>query len=458
MANFDGHAAKRQRTDENQRAGFNYHNRQGKGEREEQEPNHILLMTIMNPMYPITVDVIHTISSPSGQVQRIVIFKKNGVQAMVEFENIEAAKRAKQALNGADIYSGCCTLKIDYAKPSRLNVFKNDCESWDYTVHGGGANKMGGERPALLDQPPRGFGGGPYRDGRGPPGGYPPERMDPYDGYGRHYQGYGPEPYGPPDRFPPSDRYGGGIGDYDRRMDGSPGGRFPPQAGMNMGAGPAGHLPQQGSVLMVYGLNHEKINCDKLFNLFCLYGNIVRVKFLKSKEGCAMIQLGDAAAVDRAIHNLNGAFFFGSKIQVGYSKQAYLNDVQQPYDLPDATPSFKDYMGNRNNRFTNPDSAGKNRIQPPSRVLHFFNTPFGIKDDEMKKIFEEKEVKLPKTVKLFPSKTERSSSGLLEFETVSDALEALVEVNHFPITNPNGKYPYILKLCFSSANPKSMTN
>jgi len=30
-------------------------------------------------------EVLHTISAPSGQVQRIVIFKKNGVQAMVEY-------------------------------------------------------------------------------------------------------------------------------------------------------------------------------------------------------------------------------------------------------------------------------------------------------------------------------------------------------------------------------------
>lgn len=30
-------------------------------------------------------EVLHTISVPSGQVQRIVIFKKNGVQAMVEY-------------------------------------------------------------------------------------------------------------------------------------------------------------------------------------------------------------------------------------------------------------------------------------------------------------------------------------------------------------------------------------
>jgi heterogeneous nuclear ribonucleoprotein L len=63
-------------------------------------------------------DVLHTICQASGQVLRIVIFKKNGVQAMVEFDSVESAIRAKETLNGADIYSGCCTLKIDFAKVS----------------------------------------------------------------------------------------------------------------------------------------------------------------------------------------------------------------------------------------------------------------------------------------------------------------------------------------------------
>lgn len=35
---------------------------------------------------------------------------------MVEFDSIEAATRARDNLNGCDIYSACCTLKIDYAK------------------------------------------------------------------------------------------------------------------------------------------------------------------------------------------------------------------------------------------------------------------------------------------------------------------------------------------------------
>uniref|UniRef100_A0A8C3MCC2 Uncharacterized protein n=1 Tax=Geospiza parvula TaxID=87175 RepID=A0A8C3MCC2_GEOPR len=81
------------------------------------------------PLTPLSPqDVLYTICNPCGPVQRIVIFRKNGVQAMVEYP-----RHPKASLNGADIYSGCCTLKIEYAKPSRLNVFKNDQDTWDYT-------------------------------------------------------------------------------------------------------------------------------------------------------------------------------------------------------------------------------------------------------------------------------------------------------------------------------------
>ncbi|KAH9375471.1 hypothetical protein HPB48_008510 [Haemaphysalis longicornis] len=70
-SSYDGHAAKRQRTDEgrdrggygnNQQQNYNYNNYQrgggGRGQ-EEEKPNHVLLMTILNPAYPITV-----VSSP----------------------------------------------------------------------------------------------------------------------------------------------------------------------------------------------------------------------------------------------------------------------------------------------------------------------------------------------------------------------------------------------------------
>ena len=49
-----------------------------------------------------------------------------------------------------------------------------------------------------------------------------------------------------------------------------------PSGGNNMTGGP-GRPMQQGAVMMVYGLNNDKMNSERLFNLLCLYGNVVRV-------------------------------------------------------------------------------------------------------------------------------------------------------------------------------------
>jgi hypothetical protein len=99
--------------------------------------NHILFVTIHNATYPITTDVLHAIASPHGRVQRIVIIKRLSSQAMIEFDCIESAKRAKKNLNGKNIYTGCCSLEVIFAKPSKLtlSVGKNDKnECWDYTI------------------------------------------------------------------------------------------------------------------------------------------------------------------------------------------------------------------------------------------------------------------------------------------------------------------------------------
>lgn len=42
----------------------------------------------------------------------------NSLTLVLTFDSVQSAQRAKASLNGADIYSGCCTLKIEYAKVS----------------------------------------------------------------------------------------------------------------------------------------------------------------------------------------------------------------------------------------------------------------------------------------------------------------------------------------------------
>ncbi|XP_066900983.1 heterogeneous nuclear ribonucleoprotein L isoform X11 [Halyomorpha halys] len=418
--NGDTGVAKRQRTDldgvqqRDHTDGYNK-NYEPRRKRPEAEPNNVLLFTVFNPVYPITVDVLHTICTPNGQVLRIVIFKKNGVQAMVEFDSIDTARKVKDALNGADIYSGCCTLKIEFAKPSKLNVYRNDMDSWDYTSPG-----LGGGPGAsnYMDYDDSG-----YQNGPPPP-----------SAYGDYVN----------DRYPPPA--------VDNRFMKAVPGREPLVPGPRAFPAPANGGSQGGSgcVLMAYGLDPQQANPERLFNLFCLYGNVIRIKFLKTKEGCAMIQMGDSVSVERCVQHLKNVPLFGGNLQLGFSKQTFLSEVAQPYNLPDNSPSFKDFSASKNNRFINAAMASKNRIQGPAKILHFFNTPPDITEDQLYQVFEEKDVKRPSQIKLFPKK-ERSSSGLLEFEDLADAVNALVYCNHAPIKNPDSKFPYMMKLCFSSS-------
>ncbi|XP_030078600.1 heterogeneous nuclear ribonucleoprotein L isoform X9 [Drosophila hydei] len=389
-------------------------------------PNHILLFTIINPFYPITVDVLHKICNPHGQVLRIVIFKKNGVQAMVEFDSLDAATRARENLNGADIYAGCCTLKIDFAKPEKLNVYKNETDtSWDYTLSTGEIQPSKSlfsipENVVVLESQPPLLGPGTAFPPFGAPE-YHPTQPDNWKGAAIHPTGLMKEPTGV-------------------------------VAGRNAPVAFAQQGQAQGAVMMVYGMDHDTSNTDKLFNLVCLYGNVARIKFLKTKEGTAMVQMGDSVAVERCVQHLNNIpVGTGGKIQIAFSKQNFLSEVINPFLLPDHTPSFKEYTGSKNNRFLSPAQASKNRIQPPSKILHFFNTPPGLTEDQLIGIFNIKEV--PATsVRLFPLKTERSSSGLIEFPNISQAVLAIMKCNHLPIEGT--KFPFIMKLCFSSS--KSM--
>ncbi|VDM68444.1 unnamed protein product [Strongylus vulgaris] len=200
---------------------------------ESENPCKVLVITVYNAQYPIDVHVIHQICEPHGKVLRIAIVRKSLMQALVEFENAEIAKKVKHAINGADIYSGCCTLKVEFAKPDYVKVTRQDNDQFDFTLPSDGGGQMGSEhrqRKTLLP------GGGPPVV----PGPYPGGRPDfsNRNGYddpyafrgsfsGRGYDGYGGPPRG---SFPPRGRRPplasrGGYDDFDNSQ------HFPPVGG-----------------------------------------------------------------------------------------------------------------------------------------------------------------------------------------------------------------------------------
>jgi heterogeneous nuclear ribonucleoprotein L len=209
----------------------------------------------------------------------------------------------------------------------------------------------------------------------------------------------------------------------------------------------------KGTVMMVYGLPKEKLNADRLFNLFAQYGNVNCIKFLKNKEDCAMIQMGSAESVERCLTNFQNIFVFNSKLELGPSKQEILNEGGKGnhFKLWDGSPSFKSYTGSIQNRFMDPRILSKNRILPPSNVLYFYNVPPKTDVELIRQVFiETAGAPTPKSVKIVEKNLSRKScSGVAEFSTVGDAVEALALVNYYPLNNPEGGNPFLMKLRFS---------
>ncbi|KAH0973672.1 hypothetical protein GBA52_025828 [Prunus armeniaca] len=105
------------------------------GKKKELESN-VLLASIENMQYAVTVDVLHTVFSAFGTVQKIAIFEKNGqTQALVQYPDVNTAAVAREALEGHCIYDGgYCKLHLSYSRHTDLNVKAFSDKSRDYTI------------------------------------------------------------------------------------------------------------------------------------------------------------------------------------------------------------------------------------------------------------------------------------------------------------------------------------
>jgi len=177
-----------------------------------------------------------------------------------------------------------------------------------------------------------------------------------------------------------------------------------------------------------------------------------------------MVEMGDPESVQRVVSNLNRAEIWGSRLLMDVSrKHTKITTAPLPFELADGSTSVKDFLmsGSRVNRFTSAFLAKKNRIVPPTKVLHFFGIS-KCDDSEIEELFVGAEAPRPNKVKWVETKKESSENsesgsatepkrtsvdkvGLVYFDTKEDAITALVLVNHREL---EGKR---IKLCFSPA-------
>lgn len=183
---------------------------------------------------------------------------------------------------------------------------------------------------------------------------------------------------------------------------------------------PPEHGPHADSpVLMAYGLDQSKMNCDQVFSVFCLYSNAEKVKFMKSKPGTAVVEMATLWTGPLPTSTTISCL---DRSRMSVSKQPGIIPGQS-CGLEVRSCSYTDFSESRTigshpgAGSQEPHPAPQNRIQHPSNVLRFFNAP-----REVAEMSDVLGVKRPSSGKVFLGKSGRSCSGLLEWEPQSDAL------------------------------------
>ncbi len=205
--------------------------------------------------------------------------------------NFNASVQARTSLHGCDIYNNCCTMKVEYSKLETLHVRENGPMSWDFV----GGTEEPGKRKSILETPD-----GPGMMGNSFPPTAPKMNMGGPPGMGMPNMGGGGQGMGQPGGgFGMGGGYGSGgmggaLGAAMSLMGGAMGGGGPAggggggYGGYGGGSGGGGHDMMGGygdmggnyggggdgksCVLMCYGLEPPKWNCERLFNLLCQGG------------------------------------------------------------------------------------------------------------------------------------------------------------------------------------------
>ncbi|CAJ0605242.1 unnamed protein product [Cylicocyclus nassatus] len=366
----------------------------------QQAPNSVLRVIIENMIYPVTLDVLHTLFSRYGKVLRIITFNKNNTfQALVQISEANAAQLAKQNLENQNVYNGCCTLRIDYSKLSTLNVKYNNDKSRDYTNPNLPSGEISLEQqlglgiPGLQSLLPTAspysfaFGANPATTFIPPTLGADATALSQY--------------------LPSLGALSGAVGGLTPSSLTSL--RFPV------------NILSITSVVLVSNLDENKVSPDALFTLFGVYGDVVRVKILYNKKDNALIQYSEPQQAQLAMQHLDKIRWHDRVIRVAPSKH---NNVQLPKEgQPDAGLT-RDYSHSPLHRFKKPGSKNYMNIYPPSCTLHLSNIPPNISEETLTEAFEQNGFQV-KAFKFFPKDHKMALCQLEDVETAIDALIAM---------------------------------
>lgn len=368
----------------------------GVGEGGQQQPNHILLVSVKNTKVLVTIEHLHQIFKPFGDVLKIVTFNKAGTfKALVQMSNVESAINARAFLDGKDMFMGCCHLSIGFSNLTDLKVVENNSKSRDFTIPENPFNLIN-KVPNLLNAL---VGGNQF--------------TAPQFG----------------------NQFGGNMGS----MGGNVGGSSAP-------APPLEYKSEVGCVVLASNLDPERFTPDMLFMLFGCYGDVVRVKILYNKRDNALIQFANAQQASLALMNLNRTHVFGKELRISISK---FPEIALPRNEDQLSMNLtKDFTDSPVHRFRHRGVRATKNIFPPSQVLHASNIYDSASEDDLRKLFAEFSSQSP-VIQFF--KKDRKMA-YVKLGSVDEAVVALMKLHN---TKVGGQF---LRLSFTGKNEEALKN
>lgn len=343
----------------------------------------VLILAISNVTIPVTIENIRDICKPHGDVQKVIMFAKAAdFQVLVQMGTVDQASRALSFLDGKDLFQGCCHLRVAFSKRQSLVVKENSAKSRDFTQGVPSYPQMGQMGGSLIHSSILG--------------------MNPMN------------PQGMPGM--------GGMG------------------GMPMFDPSGGRSP----VVLVSKLEPTSTTPEMLFQLFGVYGDVLRIKILYNKRDTALIQFASGQQAETARQNLNGVSLLGSQLQVASSKHS---EVKLPRE-EEGKDLTRDFSGSELHRFRKKTVVSSKNVNPPSAVLHVANIHESVTDEELKALFTPYRADgQPPQVEFFQN---NRSMAYVAMGSVEEGVSALISVHSFRL------HEYPLRVSFSHKDPSTM--
>ena len=379
---------------------------------------------------------------------------------MIQYPDVTTAQAAKLSLDGQNIYDACCMLQIVYSKQSNLNIRYNNDKSWDYTNPN---LPDGSELDLAVDYLPV-----TNHTGQGAPGAVKNYRQVGQNG-SYHSTATAEMLVSPFSAAvtlgldPASNNRNAGIAECSGLQGSGEDGSHFGQARLRLGSdgsSDSGHSAHMTSafqpsgmrrmplglsriqnlnspVLLVSKIDEIFSNCDDLFVLFGVYGDVQRVKIMFNKKDTALVQMSEPQQALLAMKNLDKTVLWGQQIRVISSEHT---TVQLPKDGQPGKGLTKDYGNSNLHRFKKAGFKDYSNIYPPSMILHLSNIPISIEESVLREVFSNIGLHVQK-FKFFQERRiketpvpQNSKMAQVQLANLDEAIYALVKLHNYQLS------------------------